>query len=45
MFLVLGERTLNQGFGIEALGLGQDGGGNLDGIIGGEQTQDLRRCA
>ena len=42
MFLVLGAGTLNQGFGIKTLGLRQDRGGNLNGVVAGKQAQDLR---
>ncbi len=42
MFLMLGAGALDQCFGIKTLGLRQDRGGNLNGIVAGKQAQDLR---
>ena len=43
VFLILGARAFDQGVGIEPCGLREDRGGDLDGVIAGEQAQDLGR--
>src|SRR3974390_73281 len=41
VLLISGARAFDQGFGIEALGLRENGRGDLDRVVAGEDAQDL----